>query len=245
MIEHATFFFRRSGMIAAMAWITFHTAVAYAKPEESPAAGTIGRVEFDEASLPPANVELDLSQGMLANLFDISDGAIAGAVETLNTTSKGDQPEAIRLAASQLEAMRQIVGLTGDMVQEVRVRAYEEGAGDLSPRFYERLKEGKWEKVVVVRQGDERACGYVIYENDAIRGVFVMAGGNDGQVLVNVVCNVSPEKAKQLTSAATKIGLDNNLQQLLEMKLRQSRGGTPQSFSPVPQPPAPPKPPKE
>ena len=59
---------------------------------------------------------------------------------------------------------------------------------------------------------------FIIYRNDSIRGAFVMAGGHGGQVLVNVVCDISPDNVKSLTSAATKIGLDNNLQQVIEMK---------------------------
>jgi hypothetical protein len=50
---------------------------------------------------------------------------------------------------------------------------------------------------------------------------------------VNVVCDLSPENVKSLTSAATKIGLDNGLLMKLEAKFRQAHGG-----------PAPPRPPK-
>jgi len=39
-------------------------------------------------------------------------------------------------------------------------------------------------------------------------------------VLVNVVCNISPEKIKTLTAKAAQIGLDNGLQQLIEGKLQ-------------------------
>jgi hypothetical protein len=50
-----------------------------------------------------------------------------------------------------------------------------------------------------------------------------------------VVCDVSPENAKKLTSAATKIGLENGLAQELEAKMQRMRPrlAPPQSGPPV------------
>ena len=141
----------------------------------------------------------------------------------------------MHMAAEQLGAIRQIIGLTGKVVKEVRVRAYEKMADDLSPRFDEQIRNGEWEKTVVVRKGDENARVYIIRHNGSIRGAFVIAGGHGGQVLVNVVCDISPDNVKSLTAAATKIGLDNGLMREIEMKFRHGHG---------PQPPAPPKSPR-
>jgi hypothetical protein len=144
---------RRAGMIAAVAGLMFYSAIAQAKPVES-GDTAIGRIDFDEAKLPPANVELDLSQGMFANLFGIGDAAVAGVAETLTKSTKGDHAEAMHMAADQLAAVRQIIGLAGKVVREVRVRAYEKMAEDLSSRFDKQLKNGEWEKVAVLRKGD-------------------------------------------------------------------------------------------
>jgi hypothetical protein len=113
---------------------------------------------------------------------------------------------------------------------------------DLSSRFDKQLQQGDWEKVVVLRKGDENARVFIISRNDSIRGAFVVAGGHGGQVLVNVVCDISPDNVKSLTSAATKIGLDNNLQQAIEMKFRKVHGPMPSPPSKAPRPPQPPKP---
>jgi hypothetical protein len=137
------------------------------------------------------------------------------------------------MAAEQLAAVRQIIGLAGRVVKEVRVRAYEKNTDDLASHFDKQIREGEWERTVLVRKGDENARVYMIRKNESIRGIFVVAGGHDGQALVNVVCDLSPENVKSLTSAATKIGLDNGLLMKLEAKFRQAHGG-----------PAPPRPPK-
>jgi hypothetical protein len=243
MFEPMCLAVRRAGMIAAMAGLMFYTAIAQAKPPESGDAA-IGRIDFDGANLPPANVEVDLSQGMFGNLFGIGDAAVAGVSETLMKSTKGEHADAMHMAADQLAAVRQIIGLSGKVVREVRVRAYEKMQEDLSSRFDKQLRNGEWEKVVVLRKGDENARVFIISRNDSIRGAFVMAGGHDGQVLVNVVCDISPDNVKSLTSAATKIGLDNNLEQMIEMKFRKGHGPMPPAQMRGPSPPRPPQPPK-
>jgi hypothetical protein len=244
MIEPLCLATRRAGVIAAMAGLMFYNAVAQAKPADSSEPATIGRIDFDAAALPPANVELDLSQGMFENLFGIGDAAVAGVSETLMKSTKGDHGDAMHLAADQLAAVRQIIGLTGKVVREVRVRAYEKMGEDLSSKFDKQLLNGEWEKVVVVRKGNENARVFIIRHNDSIRGAFVMAGGHGGQVLVNVVCDISPDNVKSLTSAATKIGLDNNLERMIEMKFHKGRGPMGAMPQTSPTPPKPPKPPR-
>src|SRR6185295_18348949 len=211
---------------AAVTGLMFCTAIAQAKQPES-GDSAIGRINFDQANLPPANVELDLSQGMFENLFGIGDAAVAGVAETLMKSTKGDHAEALQMGAEQLAALRQIIGLAGKVVKEVRVRAYEKMPEDLSSKFDKQIREGEWEKVVVVRKGDENARVFIVRQNDSIRGAFVMAGGHGGQVLVNVVCDISPDNVKSLTSAATKIGLDNGLLKELEAKYRRAHGPLP------------------
>jgi hypothetical protein len=60
--------------------------------------------------------------------------------------------------------------------------------------------------------------------------------------LANLVCDVSPENIKKLTSAAAKIGLENGLQQVLETKMREMhRHGPKTHVDALPVPPRPPK----
>jgi hypothetical protein len=245
MFEDMCLMIRRSGAIAAVAGLLFYSTIAQAKSPGAATSDNLGRIDFEQANLPPANIELDLSQAMFGDLFGIGDAAVAGVAETLMKSNKGDHAEAMHLAADQLTAVRQIIGLAGKVVREVRVRAYEKMQEDLSSRFDKQLRDGEWEKVVVLRKGDENARLFIIHRNDSIRGAFVMAGGHGGQVLVNVVCDISPENVKSLTSAATKIGLDNNLEQVLEMKLRKSRGPMPPAQMRAPSPPRAPQPKRE
>jgi hypothetical protein len=246
MFEHTFLAVRRAGAVAAVAGLLFCSAAVQAKPSDSESSEPIGRINFENAELPPANVELDLGDGMFRDLFGISDAAVAGVAETLLKFNRGEHAEASKMAAEQLGAARQIIELASKVVKEVRVRAYEKKTEDLSSHFDKQIRDGEWEKTVVVRQGDENARVYVIRKNESIRGIFVVAGSHDGQALVNVVCDLSPENVKSLTSAATKIGLDNGLLMKLEAKFRQAHGGpmppAPPRPAKAPRPPAPPKP---
>jgi hypothetical protein len=245
MFEHTFLAVRRAGAVAAVAGLVFCSAAVQAKPSDAAESDIVGRINFDNADLPPANVELDLGDGMFRDLFGIGDAAVAGVAETLMKFNKGEHAEASKMAAEQLAAVRQIIELASKVVKEVRVRAYEKNTDDLASHFDKQIREGEWEKTVVVRKGDENARVYIIRRNDSIRGIFVVAGGHDGQALVNVVCDLSPENVRNLTSAATKIGLDNGLLQKLDMKFNKIHG--PRSPVPprapgAPRPPAPPKP---
>ena len=87
----------------------------------------VGRLDFQAANLPEANVEVDLSQEMFRDIFGIGDAAIAGVVEVLaKSPTKARPAEATQMAAQQAEALRQIIQLAGDVVREVHVRVYED-----------------------------------------------------------------------------------------------------------------------
>jgi len=234
MFEQWCLTLRHVGTIAVLTGALVCTGKVSAKSDEPSDSKAIGRINFDQASLPPANVELDLSQGMFTDLFGIGDAAVAGVAETLLKANKGEHVETSRLAAEQLAAARQIIGLSAKVVKEVRIRAFEKFETDLSPHFEKQLRDGEWEKAVVLHKDKENARVYLIRQNESIRGAFVVAGNHEGQVLVNVVCDISPDNVKSLTSAATKIGIDNGLLKRLETKFRHING---------PMPPAPPKPP--
>lgn len=185
--------------------------------------GEPGRVEFDFPGGAPANVEIDLKNGMLSALTDIAVAAVDGAAEGIRESGQGD---AVRQSTEIMGALREVLGLTGEVVKEVRLRVYE-GMEDSSTlasmqKYYqEKLDDGSWDNVVKVRDGDENVAVCVHREGSAIRGVFVMVGERDEMVLANVVCELTPDKIKQLTSKATKIGMRFGLGDAIEEMMRE------------------------
>jgi hypothetical protein len=234
-------------LVVAAMFCTF--ASAYAASEESDTNAPIGRLNFAAVNLPEANVEVDLSQEMFRDIFGVGDAAIAGVVEALQKSpEKGETAEAIEMAAQQAEALRQIVQLAADVVQEVHVRVYGEGqdALEISKSFDEQLRAGKWETLARVREKDAVVRVSAIRDGGALRGVFVLASEHGKLVLANVVCDVSPENAKKLTSAATKIGLENGLGKQIELKLKPKIviTGAERTIAVPAEPPRPPEPAK-
>jgi len=236
------FMARRAGSLGAFAAVVFYVATATPAQElELRGNGPTGRIDFSAADLPPANVEVDLSQAMFRDLFGIGDAAVAGVAETLLESAEQNRgAEGTRLAAEQLAAARQIMQLAADVVREVRVRVYSDlpkGSVDpaqLAGKFDDQLRDGDWDNVVRVREDDTSVRVSLLRESGAIRGVFVVAAEEDEFVLANVVCDVSPENAKKLTSAAAKIGLENGLQQVIEMKMREMKHRLPPPGAPEP-----------
>jgi hypothetical protein len=221
---------RYAGSFGAFAAVAFYVmTAAQAQQIDVERASASGRIDFQAADLPPATVEVDLSQGMFRDLFGIGDAAVAGVAETLRQSSERNGAEGTRMAAEQLAAARQIIDLAGDVVREVRVRVYDESpegsvdAASVATKFDAQLREDDWENVVRVRDDDASVRVSLLREEGTIRGIFIVAGERDELVLANVVCDISPENIKKLTSAAAKIGLENGLQQILEEQMREMK----------------------
>jgi len=207
------------GLAAAQA-----QSIATTEENRSP----VGRIDFDDENLPPATVEVDLSQGMFNDLFGLGDAAIEGIAESLlQSAHRTEGAEGTRLAAEQLAAARQIMQLASEVVQEVRVRVYEDLPEDAArpdkvlANYDEQLREADWETIVRVRDGEANVRVSLLRDEGAVRGAFVVAAEGDSLVLANIVGDISPENVKKLTSAATKVGLENGLQQVLESKMRE------------------------
>jgi hypothetical protein len=219
--------------IALAALILGIAATAPAQSTESSAKGPAGRIDFEAANLPTAKVEVDLSQEMFKDLFGLGDAAIAGVAETLMNSREAKSGPHVEMAAEQLEAARQIIQLASNVVQEVRVRVFEgspEGASDaqqLIKPFDEQLQSGKWETLVRVRDKDEIVRVSVLRREGAVQGVFVAAVDGEDVVFANAVCDISPDNVKKITSAATKIGLENGLAQQIEAKMKRLPGKLP------------------
>jgi hypothetical protein len=230
MVSPSFLMVRHAGRVGAFVAVVFCSAAAALAQPESDSSAPAGRIDFSEADLPPATIEVDLSQGMFHDLFGIGDAAVAGVAETLlQQAERNNGAEGTRMAAQQLAAARQVMQLAADVVREVRVRVYsdlpEGGARPdaVTSKFDEQLTRGDWDNVVRVREDDNIVRVSMLRDNGAVRGVFVIVAENDELVLANVVCDVSPENAKKLTTAAARIGLENGLGQMIEMKMREVR----------------------
>jgi hypothetical protein len=222
------------------------TAVQVRAQESDNSSGVLGRVEFQSGNLPPATVEVDLSQSMFRDLFGLGDAAVAGVAEAImqSLDTQGDSPE-MKLAADQLEAARQGLQLASDVIREVRIRVHApapdqlELIEQLNSHFSNQLDATGWDHIVRARQDEESVRVSVLRSDGAVRGLFVIAGNDEGIVLANIVCDISPENVKKLTAAATKIGLENGLRQALETELKALKRHAP------PEPPKPPREPRE
>jgi len=205
-------------------------AAVHAQATASSNNESAGRVEFDFAALPPATVEVDLSQGLFSDMFGIGDAAIAGVTEALtNSAGAKKGSEGLGLAAEKLTAVHQIVQTLGQVVREVHVRAYK-GLPDQSgltekllAHYDEKVRSGNWENVLRAQERDKTVRVAVARSQGAIRGLFVVVVDGHDVVLTNFMCDVSPENTKKLTSIAAKVGLDAGLGQMLEEKMRRLR----------------------
>jgi hypothetical protein len=215
---------RRSlGLVAAVFGLMVAlNALSSLANETAPA----GRLDFEAAKLPTANLEVDLSQETFQSLFGIGDAAIAGITDEL---SKSEEGEAIKkqLTAQQLDAVRKIAELGGKFIREVRVRAYEslpEGADDVDTMLKPvdaQLRVAKWETVVRLRSDDDMVRVSVLQKEGSIRGIFVAASSDDGIAVANIVCDISPDNVKPLTAAMTKIGMSREFQPIVKWTISQ------------------------
>lgn len=212
--------------LAGMALVALLGVAAMAEESASKTtAAASGNIALDCPDAPRATFELDLSQGMFQDLFGIGDAAIAGAVESLKQSAgKADGKES-HLAAEQLEAVRQLVQLSGNLVQGVRVRVYELGKDKTAPtdKFLEyygkKLHTGNWETVFRVHDDDQSVDVSVVRSNGSIKGLFIIGTDYENLILANVVCDVSPENMKKLGAAIANSGLQDELGQALQIKI--------------------------
>jgi hypothetical protein len=216
----------------AVAMVMFCVAVGARAQSDTQGPGDArGRIDFEAADLPAPSVEVDLNRGMFRDLFGIGDAAVAGVAESLlQSSDRTGGAETTRLAAEQLAAARQILQLASDVVREVRIRVYRDVSDEslkpetLAAQFDNQLRAGKWDNVVRVRDNEESVRVSLLREEGAIHGIFIIAGHQGKElVLANVVCDLSPDNIKKVTAAATKIGLENGLAQVIEAKMPKHR----------------------
>jgi hypothetical protein len=201
--------------------LMFIVSPARAQSGDRRAADAMGRVDFDFPDAPAATVAVDFKEGMLSAIGGIGKAAIQGAIEGLASHGEGDSP--VQQSAEYLQAVNDIVDIASNMIREVRVRVY----GQLSEQtqnlrtsivehYQNNLDGTNWDSVVRVHEDDTSVVVYVLQGDGAIHGLFVIVSEPDDLVMVNVVCELTPEKVKQITSHATQIGMKVGLEELIE-----------------------------
>jgi hypothetical protein len=201
--------------VATISVALAQAASADVSPAESAQAG---RVEFDHPGGGEPTVQIDLPAGLWSDFVGLGDAAVAGVAEGLlqaKAQDAGLQGE-VKLAADQLAAIRTIMSAVQGAVGEVRVRVYRgDGAtnvaadgGKIAAFYADKLAGSEWARIVQVRDGDKCASVFMLRREGAIRGVFVVATKDGEMALINVLCDVSPDRVKQITREATNIGLE-------------------------------------
>lgn len=232
MVRLLSLFLARVSRTLALAAVVYFGVVAaysHAFAAEAERESAPGRIDFNEAKLPAAKVEVDLSEGMFGDIVGLGEAGIAGIAETLNQSAGlGRGSEGTRIASEQLAAAQQLVKLAHGVIHEVRVRVYEDvkesvDIDSVMSQFDNQLRQGNWENVVRVRDGKDNVRVSLLRDGGAIRGALVVVADGNDLVLANVVGNVSPDNVKKITSAAAKIGLENGLQQMLDAKMHKLR----------------------
>ena len=233
MSQHHQLLVARAGRAAAfMAVFLAGSAALRAQSAAAADSDAIGRIEFDAPGIAPASVEFNLGQDMFKDLFGIGDAAVAGVAEALAKAADAQGADGARFAAERAAAAREIVEIVGKVVQGVRVRAYENLPDQTQTEkmltyYGEKLSSAKWDTILTAHKDNKTATVSVIRAGGAIKGIFVVAVEGDKAALVNVVCDISPENAKKLTSAATESGLKAGLSQVLEQKMREMKHAAP------------------
>ncbi len=196
--------------------------VSKAEVAVSQPAAVCGNVDFDFPDAPPASMELDVSQGMFHDLFGIGEAAVAGVVEGLahSTAANADDDEA-KATAEGLAAAQQVVQLIGKFVQGARFNGYElssdkaEDAKKIDSYYTKKLRAQNWQTIFRMRDGDETYAVSALRSDGAIKGLFVFACDGDDVYLLNLVCDISPDNVKNLTTAAAQMGLKVSASQSL------------------------------
>lgn len=189
-----------------------------------------GRIDFDHAEIPhaEASFEVDLGKGMLTDVSGLIGAALDGFVEGLLESVKGEQSQAITQSAEYLRSVQEIVSQVGGAVSEVRVRGYDrltdENGGKRSAliaHYQKRVEESNWDDLVRVRERNATAIVSALRQDGAIRGLFIVGSEGNNLVLVNVVCDLSPEKVKIVAKNIAKLSMKLGLEQELEKVMRE------------------------
>ena len=205
MSQFQLFAARRAGAMGAFAAVMLYVGVASVHAQESASASSdnLGRIEFNHAGTAKKYVEFDLGPDMFGDLFGIGDAALSGVVDALSDSPQAKEgSQAIQMAAEKAAAARELVAIAKNVIKSVRVRAYDglenpsEEKSTVNTYYNEQLKSGGWENTFRAQDGDKSVQVSAVRSDGAIKGLLVIAGESDKLVLVNVICDISPENAK-------------------------------------------------
>lgn len=229
MSAFPSFIARRAGALGAFTAVLLYVGVAsaYAQETTPQSSDTLGRIEFNHPGSAKKYVEFDLGPAMFSDLFGIGDAALAGVAEALGDSPQAKEgSDAIKMAAEKAAAAREFVDIAKNVIKSVRVRAYDglenptEEKSSVSNYYDQQLQSGGWENTLRAQDGDKSVRVSLARADGAIKGVFVIASESNKLVLVNVICDISPENAKRLTTAAVKAGLQAGLDKQLEEAMK-------------------------
>lgn len=212
-----------NGMIVGLVLSSWFAAPALAQRQD---AAPIGRVQFDFPDAPPATVEVDLNEGMMMALSGIGQAAVGGVAEALLESEQGKGTPEITRSAEHLQAVNRMVSELTGTLHEVRVRVYD-NLSDVAPEtrsgmiqhYMNQLQGSSWDSIVRVNDRGSKVSVNVLRLEGSIRGILVVVSEQHELVLVNAVCDLSPERVKQVAHGATligmKFGLDKAIQQAM------------------------------
>ncbi|QDT00629.1 DUF4252 domain-containing protein [Adhaeretor mobilis] len=214
--------------LAALAVVACGSAVGFAQSTDAAAGAELGRIEFDYQDGPEAVLEVDLGKGMLTDVSGLIEAALAGLVEGLLDSEQGDQSQAVAQTADYVNSVQQIVAVLGSAVSEVRVRGFDRLTDEDEPartaliaHYQQRIRNSDWDDLLRVKDHGASAVVSVLREEGAIRGLFVMGSEGNNLILVNVVCDLSPEKVKTVTKQLAELGMKFGLKKELEKAMQE------------------------
>lgn len=177
-----------------------------------------GRIDFDFATGSAATVEIDL----VPELIGLGELMVTGVVDAL-TEALADDPQAshkLQLTEERMAALRSAVSSTRGVIEEVRVRIYksdDDATGMQMVRHYTaKLEKDGWDNVATVRENGEQVKVAVLRQSDSIRGVFAIVTNQREVVMLNLSCELSPEKVQTLVSTALRIGMELGLDEVVQ-----------------------------
>ncbi|MCA9258887.1 MAG: DUF4252 domain-containing protein [Planctomycetales bacterium] len=193
-------------------------------------AGAVpGRVPFDYKGALTPTVEIDLGPGMLADAGGLIQAVLVGAAEELQaaTGSGGELAQAAAQAAAIQEDVRGIIETVQGAVHEVRVRIFADldetqmaECTQLVDHYRQAVQTEDWDDTIRVRDRQAQVDICLLRSEGSVQGVFVVAQEGNDVVLVNVTGDVSPDRLREVSRLAIRLGLRFGLQQQLEEVFR-------------------------
>ena len=185
-----------------------------AAPPSSPA--------LDLAKLPPASVEIDLTQSAIQQALGVARSALAGFVSGVQENATTSSPDAARFVTEQAASIQHLTDVVDDVIQGVQVKVWkdqdnlEQVATGLTSQVEQQLAPLGWTPVVVAREHGKVVRVYTHSVDGAVRGGLVIAHADRELVLASASGSLTNENVERLTKAATKVAFEMGLERELQ-----------------------------